>query len=71
MAWQKAWSEEKAKIKLNIYYHGWIMPGRDGTGPLGTGPCGKGGHACRRAKPSMEEKAMEKGHKDTKTGHER
>ena len=24
------------------------MPGRDGTGPLGTGPCGKHGGVCRK-----------------------
>ncbi|HEY3274070.1 MAG TPA: DUF5320 domain-containing protein [Methanocella sp.] len=24
------------------------MPGRDGTGPLGMGPCGKNGCECRK-----------------------
>jgi hypothetical protein len=30
------------------------MPGRDGTGPLGTGPCGKSGYECRKRREEEE-----------------
>ena len=36
------------------------MPGKDGTGPLGTGPCGKDGRECRRKNQSDEGKDKKK-----------
>jgi hypothetical protein len=53
------------------------MPGRDGTGPLGMGPCGKDRCTCRRKvalaaeKNQTREKAEGKAHKAPKTGNGR
>jgi len=44
------------------------MPGRDGTGPLGTGPCGKNGCKCRKR---LEEEEKKKVPSADKRRHER
>ncbi len=47
------------------------MPGQDGTGPLGTGPCGKGGRVCRwKLSPGDKEKSGKRTKAD-RQGHGR
>ncbi|HTY91298.1 MAG TPA: DUF5320 domain-containing protein [Methanocella sp.] len=39
------------------------MPGRDGTGPLGMGPCGKSACACKEKHAARKKKAGDKAKK--------
>jgi hypothetical protein len=56
----------KNKNNINIIVST-VMPGRDGTGPLGTGPCEKGKRACRKELAGEEKNG--KGRRLKKPGH--
>lgn len=42
------------------------MPGRDGTGPLGMGPCGKSACACKEKQAGENNKRKKAGDKAKK-----